>query len=167
MRVSATTPITVIAECRLSSGNKVGNLSPDGILAGKAFARGSLRDERHVGIGAIGGRDIAAGDERTLHRGQIVGVDPAHVDRRLLSSRYGMIRPGKIIHPGFTRQRRHAGEGDRLHAGQLTESREGAVGKGQPGRISLGAMSSYCGANRSTCASVTWLESKPRFCRSR
>src|SRR5580698_6652956 len=88
-------------------------------------------------MGAIGGGDIAASHERTEHGGQIAGVDPAHVDRRLLPSRHGMVRPGKSIHPGFTGQRRYAGEGDRLHAWQLTESCEGAIGKGQPGGISL------------------------------
>jgi hypothetical protein len=49
-----------------------------------------------------------------------------------------MVWPNEIIDPGFTGQRRYAGECDRLHAGQLALSREGAIDKDQPGRISRG-----------------------------
>jgi hypothetical protein len=48
-----------------------------------------------------------------------------------------MIRTEEIIHPIFPRERRNAGDGDRLHAGQLTQSREGAVCEGQPDRVPL------------------------------
>ena len=62
MRVSATTPITVIG-C-LVVRNEVGYLRSQWVLAGKPLARGPLRDQRHIGIGTVGGSEVASGNQR-------------------------------------------------------------------------------------------------------
>ena len=41
-----------------------------------------------------------------------------------------MIRAEEIIHPSLAGEGRRTRESDRLHAGQLVESRESAVGEG-------------------------------------
>src|SRR5580698_10615495 len=121
----------VVRKVRCVVGNKVSYRAPDGVLTGKAFSCGSLRDEGHVGVAAIGCCEVAACNERTLNGEQIFGVYPSDVDRRLLAGGYGMIRTSKVIHPGLAGERRHAGEGNGLHTGQLMQSGESAVGKVQ------------------------------------
>ena len=136
MRVSATTPITVMG-CG-SSGTMGIDVSADWIHPGKGLSCSSLRDQRDIGIGAVGSGEIAPGDERNLHGGKIAGVNPSHVDRWLLRLWHGMIRACQVVYPGFSRQRRGTGDGHRLHARQLRKRRLCAIGKGQLDRFDIG-----------------------------
>ena len=100
-----------------------------------------------------------------MHGRQVVLINPSHVDPGLLSSWNGVIGAEDIVHPGFSGEWSHAGEGSRFNSRQLAEACKHAICSASRIAWPLEPALSYVGVNRSTCAMVMWLESKPRLCR--